>query len=134
VSAAAFPLADELTEPWWRACAEGRLTVQRCSACGTRFFVPETVCPSCWSAAWEWVPSEGVGEVYSYTVVERAASPNLATPYVLAIVDLDDGWTMMSNLVGCDPADVEVAMRVAVRFEAREGAGVLPVFAPSHLS
>jgi len=101
-----------------------------CQDCKKRFFVPEIVCPSCWSSNWEWVRSPGVGEVYSYTVVERAASAGFEVPYVLAAVDLDDGWTMMTNVVGCDPHGVRIGMRVAVRFEQRPGTGTVPAFAP----
>jgi uncharacterized OB-fold protein len=74
--------------------------------------------------------------VYSHTTVRRAPVPGFAPPYVLAVVDVDaddngDGWSMLTNVVGCDPADVHIGQRVRVRFEPIGGEIVLPMFSPT---
>jgi uncharacterized OB-fold protein len=124
-----LPVANELTQAFWDGCREHRLLVQECARCGDRFFVPEPICPACWSAEWRWAPSPGVGTVYTFTVVYRPAHPDLDAPYAVIAVDLDDGWTMMSNLVGCPPEDVHIGQRVTVDFRT-VGDATLPFFVP----
>jgi uncharacterized OB-fold protein len=124
-----LPQPNELTRPFWDGCRNGQLLVQRCDRCGTRFFVPEAICPACWSPEWHWMPSQGLGTVYTFSVVYRPAHPDLVTPYAIIAVDLDDGWTMMSNLVDGDPEQVFVDQRVRVRF-TEIGDMTLPFFAP----
>jgi uncharacterized OB-fold protein len=91
---------SELTGPFWEACARGELVVQQCRSCSTRFFTPLPACPACRSLEWSWEPSPGTGTLYAFTEVHRAPSPDIAVPYVIGIVDLDDGWTMMTTIVG----------------------------------
>jgi uncharacterized OB-fold protein len=124
------PVPDRLTLPFWEACAGHRLTVPECQACGRRFFVPEVVCPACLSSQWEWADSAGLGTVYSLSVVYRTAHPNIDTPFILAIVDLDDGWSMLTNIVGCEPDSASIGMPVAVTFSEATRTGPLPCFAP----
>jgi uncharacterized OB-fold protein len=95
-----------------------------------RFFVPEDACPACLSTAWEWVPSAGVGTVYASTTVHRPTHPVLPPPYVVAVIDLDDGWTMFGNVVGCAPDDVVPGMRVVVSFIDGKDHGRQPCFEP----
>lgn len=101
-----------------------------CDACGTSFFTPRIACPSCHSEEWRYQPSRGLGTIYSYTVVHRAPTPAFEPPYVVADVDLDEGWHMMSNVVGIEPGDVCVGLRVAVTFAEPEPGVWLPVFVP----
>ena len=128
------PHISSLTEPFWSACSEHRLTVQQCAACGTRFFTPQPACTNCQSFAWTWVESPGVGTVYTFTVVHRAAGPGFEVPYVLAAVDLDDGWTILTHIVDCAPAEVAIGQRVAVRFVEISDALTLPCFTPAAAS
>lgn len=122
-----LPEANELTQAFWDGCREHKLLVQECDQCGHRFFVPELLCPACWSAEWHWSQSPGTGVVYTFTVVHRPAHPDLDAPYAVIAVDLDDGWTMMSNLVGCPPEEVSIGQRVTVDFRA-VGEATLPFF------
>jgi len=124
-----LPEANELTQPFWDGCREHRLLVPGCDRCGNRFFVPQPICPACWSAEWHWAQSPGVGTIYTFTVVYRPAHPDLRVPYVVIAVDLDDGWTMMSNLVDYPPEDVRIGQRVEVTFRA-VGGTTLPFFNP----
>jgi hypothetical protein len=88
-------------------------------------------CPHCLSTDWAFEPSTGRGTVYSYTVVHRPPQPGFDPPYVLAIVDLDEGWSMLTNVVGVEPGDVRIGQRVAVRFEDVTDEVALPCFAPA---
>jgi uncharacterized OB-fold protein len=123
-------LDTELTVPFWEACAESRLTVPECTACGRRWFVPEIWCPHCGSRDWEWTESPGLGSVYSFSTVYRGMTPDLAVPYVLIIVDLDDGWTMMSRLVNTGTDPVHIGMRVRPVYVAGPDERMLPCFEP----
>ena len=109
----------------------GELRVQRCSDCGHWRWTPQIACPSCWSEAVEWRATSGRGEVYSYTVIHRPVDPSrFAEPYVLAVVALEEGPHMLSNIVECEPADVQVGMPVAVRFERIDDEFTVYPFAP----
>lgn len=125
----ALPEPSELTATWWAACNQGRLLVQECGACARRWFTPELICIHCGSARWEWAESSGRGTVYSLTVVHRGAGPGFVTPYVIAIVDLDDGWSILSNLVAAPPDRWQSGDRVQVRFDS-VGTRLVPAFEP----
>jgi uncharacterized OB-fold protein len=124
-------VTNPLNSVFWDACNRDELIVQQCQQCGDRFFVPEAICPSCRSYDWQWIPSDGTGSIYSYTVVHRSFREDLPPPYVVAAIELDDGWTMMSNIVGCRPEDVHIGMRVDVAFTAGPDGQQLPRFTPS---
>ncbi len=123
-----LPRPTSLSRPHWDGCREGELRVQRCDACGHFVFIPQPLCTRCQSEALEWVASSGRGTVYSYTVVHRAPRPAFAVPYVVAIVELEEGWHMLTNLVDVAPADVRVGMPVEVTFLQRSEAITLPYF------
>lgn len=105
--------------------------VQECDTCSRRFFTPEVACIHCGSTDWQWAPSIGGGTVYSFTAVHRPPGPGFDVPFVLAAVDLDDGWTMMTNIVDCPADAVVIGMRVGVRFVAVSEEISLPCFAPA---
>lgn len=121
-----LPEADPETAPFWEAIGSGRFQIQRCQACGRHVFYPRLVCPHCGGGPLEWVPASGRASVHSYTVVHRAP-PAFAgdVPYVVALVDLEEGPRMMTRLLGIEPGDVEIGMPVRV---AIEGDPPLPYF------
>jgi uncharacterized OB-fold protein len=123
--------ATELTRPFWDAVREGRLVVQRCSACEKTFFRPEVACPHCFSAEWRWVESSGRGTLYSVSVVHRAPSPAFKAPFVFAAVDMEEGWTMFSNVIGIEPEDAKIGMKLKVSFEHPSDTLSLPLFRPA---
>ena len=108
--------AAPLSRPFWDGCDEGELRYQRCAACGTAIFNPAPVCRVCTSKDLRWAVSAGDGAVYSYTICYRPMSPQFSDIYVPVIVDLDEGYQMLSNVIGCEAADVHVGLRVSVRF------------------
>jgi uncharacterized OB-fold protein len=113
-----LPTPDPATEPYWAAAREHRLSMPRCEACGEFHFYPRPVCPHCGTARFAWADVSGNGTVYSFTVVQRAPSPAFAdmVPYVVAIVALDEGPHLMSNIVGCPTEQVRIGMRVRATF------------------
>lgn len=113
----------DLTAPFWEA-ATGRVLVRPvCRACGRNFFTPQIACPSCLSEDWGYVPSSGRGTVYSATVVHKAPSPEFEVPYRLAVIDLDEGWSMLASLLD----DSGIGAPVEVAWISRNGRA-LPAF------
>jgi uncharacterized OB-fold protein len=125
-----LPTPTELSRGFWTAAAEHRLVIPCCPGCGTRFFPPERLCPTCGSADWEYADTRGAATVTSYTVVHRAPSPDFEPPYVLAVVELEGGGRMLTNIVGADPAAVATGMPVHVVFLDQPDGLALPVFEP----
>lgn len=130
MSARPLPRPTALSQPHWDGCREGVLRVQRCGACGAYVFIPQPLCTTCGSDGVTWVASGGHGSVYSFSVVHRAPHPAFATPYLVAIVSLDEGFEMLANLE-CEPERAAIGMRVRVAFRAVDGAIALPHFVPS---
>jgi uncharacterized OB-fold protein len=128
------PVPTELSRPFWEATRRGELVIPHCADCGTRFFVPEPVCPGCMSANWSYKPSGGRGAVYSVTVVHRAPGPGFEVPFALAVIDLDDGGTLLSHVVDVEPHSVTIGTRVRVCFRELDGTITLPCFVPEDRS
>ena len=125
-----LPHPTSLSQPHWDGCREGRLRVQRCSGCGTFVFIPQPICTHCQSEALEWVESSGRGTLYSYTIVYRPQRPEFEVPYTVAIVELEEGWHMLSHLVECEPEKITVGMPLEVSFRKMSEEITLPVFRP----
>jgi hypothetical protein len=130
VSERPLPRPTALSRPHWDGCRQGVLRVQRCRDCGAHVFIPQPLCTACSGDGLAWVESAGHGTVYSYTVVERAPHPAFATPYLVAIVELAEGFRMLANLE-CEPAQARVGMEVRVAFRACSSEISLPYFVPS---
>lgn len=127
-----IPVPDEDSAPFWEATARRQLVLQRCDACGLLRFYPRALCPGCWSFEHEWLPVSGLGTIASYTIVRRAPTPAFrdAVPYVVALVDLDEGPRMLTNIVGTPIEDVRIDMRIQVDWEELGDNMALPVFRP----
>ncbi len=124
------PATNDDSAPFWAATAEGRLTLQRCTACDTVVWWPRSLCPECSSFDLEWFEATGNGTVYSYTVVHRApGSWGRAAPYVLAYVELEEGPRLMTNIVDGDPEAVAIDAPVRVVWHDTGAGNALPRFA-----
>ncbi len=136
MSAAKIPLPrpTQLSRPHWEGCREGRLLVQRCASCGEYVFIPQPICTRCQSDALEWVESTGRGTLYSYTIVHRPQRPEFEVPYTVAIVELEEGWHMLSHLVECEPESIAVGMPLEVSFRRMSDEITLPLFRPRQIS
>lgn len=126
------PVPEPLTEPFWEGTRAGELRVQRCKACGANIFYPRERCPKCFATDLEWVKTSGRGRVYTYTVVRQPGNPafNDDVPYIFAIIQLDEGPRMNSNVTGIPFEQVKVDMPVEVYFEQVSEDIWLPKFRP----
>lgn len=109
--------------PYWEAANEGRLLVKRCNSCGEYHHYPRDICPHCLSDDTTWEQAAGTGTVYSFSTMGKGSAA-----YTLAFVALDEGVTLMTNLVDCDPAAVQIGQRVKVVFKPSQGEHAVPMF------
>ena len=122
------PQPTELSRPFWDACRDHRLIVQQCGECGTYVFIPQAFCPACLSTDLRWVESRGTGTIVTFTVVWRPQTPAFDVPYVVAVVRVDEGYEMVTNVVDADPDDVRIGAAVAVCFVDVDFNVTLPCF------
>jgi uncharacterized OB-fold protein len=120
------PEINPETKPFWDAAAQGRLLVKKCVTCGQMHFYPRAICPFCFSDKTEWVTASGRGTVYSYSVMRR-----VPVPYALAYVTLEEGVSMMTNIVDCDLDAIRIGQPVTVAFKPSDGGPPVPMFRPS---
>lgn len=125
-----MPVATDATRPFWEAANEHRLVVQQCTGCGKRQYFPRAFCRHCLSDVLDWKACSGRGSIYTFTVNHRAANAHMAdkTPYVVAIVSLDEGVRMMANVVDSPLDSVRIGARVEVRWLDTPGQPTLPQF------
>lgn len=125
-------LPDEGRE-FFERCARGELAVQRCSACGLVRHFPRPHCTACLSPEWTWQTCSGRGTVYTFTVVRQNLNPRFRErlPYVVAVIELEEGVRLLSNVVGCEPDTVRVGMPVSAVFEAEPDGRTVPRFRPA---
>jgi len=123
------PRLTPANRPYFEAAERGELVFRACPSCGTRFRPLSEWCPGCWSMEMHWQQASGMATVTHVTVVHQPPDEAFETPYALALVDLDEGVRVMTNVVGCDPDAVRIGMRVEVTFVAR-GNVHLPMFRP----
>lgn len=111
------PRVTAFTEPFWNTLAKGFLSTTRCLRCGHMTFPPKPVCPDCWGSNLEWVRLSGRGTLYSYTEVSAAPATFAAeAPYVLCLVDLDEGLRCLSRVLATwDELRPDLRVRMEVR-------------------
>ncbi len=129
-----FPEPD--TEPFWEATKRRELTYPTCDDCGAIVFYPRRHCTACGSLNLTWHVSKGEGAVYTYSVIRQNRNPAFKDlgAYALAYIDLDEGFRMMSNVMGvADPTkDIAIGMRVRVQWEPQPDSEIaLPIFVPA---
>lgn len=118
------PLSNPENARYYEAAKEGKLLVGKCNDCGEYHFYPRMICPHCFSDKIEWVPAKGTGVVYSHSTMRRGAP----VPYTLAYVTLDEGVSMMTNIVDCDPDELSIGERVRLVFKPAEDGSAVPMF------
>ena len=134
MSTGLIPPTSALSRPYWDAARRGELHLQRCAACGERPFPPRTHCPQCGSGSLEWSAMSGRATVYTFTVARRPPHPVFASrcPFVVAVLELEEGPRMISNVIDVDPDAMHVGMAVEVAFDPLDDSHVmLPVFRPA---
>jgi len=118
-----LPSLEELdTAAFWRATRDGQFRYQQCAGCGTVVWHPRAHCTGCTDGELQWQTAAGEGVVYSFSVVRQSYHPFFRNkvPYVVALVDLDEGPRFLTNLIEADPADVHVGQRVTIAWEEHE--------------
>ncbi len=123
----AAPPVNPENERYFAAAKEGVLRVGRCSDCNAYHFYPRLICPHCFSERTEWVPAKGTGVVYSFSTMRRG----VPVPYTIAYVTLDEGVSMMTNIVDCDPDSLKVGDKVKLVFEVADDGTSVPMFTPA---
>lgn len=130
-----LPVPDPDSAPFWEGCRVHKLLLQQCSACGSYRFPANQVCPHCSSREAAWVQSSGRGSVFSWVVVRHPVPAEVYgedVPYTVALIDLDEGVRMASNIIGCEPDDIRAGMQVSVQFDDVSPEISLPKFKPGH--
>ena len=117
------PTPTALSQPFWDAAQQGRLTYQRCGTCAHAQLYPRQLCTQCWGEDLRWDTASGLGTVWTYTIVHKPGHPAWLpeTPYVVAIVELTEGPRLVANILGCPPGEVHIGQSVVATFEPREG-------------
>jgi uncharacterized OB-fold protein len=128
-----LPSISGETKPYWDSCRRGQLLIQKCDSCGEYQFYPRGICANCWSNDIQWITSSGKGTVWTFTVTYQNGTPGFAedVPYVLALVELEEGVRMFTNIVECDPRSVTIGMPVEVTFVQATNQISVPYFKPA---
>ncbi len=127
-----LPRPTPWSKPFWDGCKRHELLIQKCKECRRLVFYPKKICSHCLSPSLEWVKASGRGTVYSYTVVYSYQPTEFSedVPYVIAIINLQEGVRMMSNIVDCPLETLKCDMEVEVVFDAVTAEVTLPKFKP----
>jgi uncharacterized OB-fold protein len=128
-----LPAINEDTASYWEYCRKHELRMQKCQQCGYIRFPASIVCPKCHSLEAEWTRLSGKGRVYSFIVYRQVYHPSYKDdiPYAVAIIQLDEGPRMESNIIGCEMEDIKIDMPVEVSFDDVTDEISLPKFRPA---
>lgn len=123
MSSRPLPQANAHTRPFWDGCAAGELRYQRCGHCGQVQLIPRSLCAACHRTGLVWEVSEGRGRILSHTTVHRAPTPAFRAdlPYVIALVDMDEGFRLMVNVQGGAEPELAIGQAVRIGFVEIEG-------------
>ncbi|MGW1029056.1 Zn-ribbon domain-containing OB-fold protein [Streptomyces sp. NPDC002577] len=125
------PVPGALSAPFWKQCAQRKLVFQRCSSCRWACFPPAELCRNCLGRDLKWETSSGRGTLYSWTVVYRPVTPAFEAPYAPAIVDMEEGYQFLTNLIGIAPEGIRPGMAVTAEFHEVGSGLYLPYFRPA---
>jgi uncharacterized OB-fold protein len=128
-----LPTIEDESRPFWEAARNGHFLIARCSSCERAHHYPRPFCPFCWSEEVSWVEASGRATLYTYSTVHVNDLPPFAerVPYVAAVVDLEEGPRVMTNLVDCEPSELRIGMALVVTFRELTPEISAPVFRPT---
>jgi uncharacterized OB-fold protein len=114
-----LPVIDGESRPFWEGARAKQLRIMRCRECRRYFFYPRELCPHCHSTAVEWVTASGRGTIYTFTIARRPAGPAFKpdVPYAVALVELEEGPRLMTNIVTADVDKIRIGQKVKAVFE-----------------
>jgi uncharacterized OB-fold protein len=119
------PVLNVGDERYFEAAGQGKLLLRKCNDCKEPHHFPRGICPFCFSTNLDWVEAKGTGTIYSYSVTRRAGP----IPYCIAYVTLDEGITVLTNIVDCDLDTVKIGQKVKLTFKKSEGGTSIAMFA-----
>ena len=122
------PTMNRDTAFFWDGLREHKLLLQRCQGCSTVRHPARPMCPLCNSLDWDTVVASGRGSVYSYVIPHHPPFPFMHDPFVVVLVELEEGWRLVANLVGVESADDVMGAAVAIEYEDFDGDLTLPAF------
>jgi len=127
-----LPLINADTKEFWEGCREHLIKIQKCGDCGALRLPPSFLCPRCHSRNTDWITATGKGWIYTFTINHVAFHPAFQgdLPYVVAVVALEEGPHLLTNIIGCDPAEVRCDMPVEVVWDDVTDEISLPKFRP----
>jgi uncharacterized OB-fold protein/acyl dehydratase len=125
------PVISHDTAFYWEGTAEGELRIQHCPTCGRLRHPPGPMCPSCGTEKQDWIVARGRGTVFSYVVHHHPKVPGKQLPFVVALVELDEGVRMLGELIDVDPAEVLIGMPVEVALTRIDDELTLPFWRPA---
>ena len=130
-----IPVPQGESDEYWNKAKEGELWLRNCNSCGNAYFYPRDISPCCFSKDTSWIKASGKASLHTYAIVHRAPHPGFAqdAPYVVAIVDLEEGPRMPTNIVIDDPTpeNLQIGMALEVTFEDISEKIALPKFKPA---
>ena len=129
-----LPEATPETREFWEGARRGELRIQRCLDCGKAYFFPRPFCPHCSSRNVEWFTASGKGTLHTYVIVHRGAMGfQDAVPYAIAIVELEEGPRMMSNIIDVEPTpeNLPIGLPLEVTWEQQSDEITLPLWRPA---
>jgi len=121
------PAVNAENQPFFEAAARGVLYVKFCNGCGSFHHYPRAICPFCASDRTEWREARGTGTIYACSVLRRGGPE----PYCIAYVTLDEGVSMLTNIVDCDLDALKIGRKVKVVFKPTDGGPPVPMFTPA---
>jgi uncharacterized OB-fold protein len=128
-----IPSPDLETQPFWDGCKEGRFLIRHCNACGEDHFYPRPFCPTCWSDDVAWKEASGRATLYTFSIVHQNDLPPFGerVPYVAAIVDLEEGPRVMTNIEGVEHDALRIGMPLVVDYKPISDDVTIAIFRPA---
>ncbi|MES2944802.1 MAG: Zn-ribbon domain-containing OB-fold protein [Pseudomonadota bacterium] len=126
-----LPVPSTVSQPFWDSCKAQAMQIQKCGDCGTYAFYPVYICPECASRKLAWTRVSGLGTIHTYTVAAKSVFEEVEGPVVVALVELQEGAMMTSNIVHADPESIRIGMPVRLCYEPISEDITLPVFEPA---
>jgi uncharacterized OB-fold protein len=128
-----IPVPSAESQAYWDGLRDRKLLMPRCDACGKYWFPPSLLCPHCNATNWTWTSTSGRGRIFSYVVYHRVYHPGFAdeVPYAVAVIELDEGPRMVSNVIGIAPDKLACDLRVEVVYQPITDTITLPKFKPA---
>lgn len=126
-----LPTPSKISKPFWDSCKAEAMQIQKCQDCGVFVFYPVYICPECASRKLAWTQVSGRGNIHTYTVAEKSLFEGVPGPAIVALIELEEGAMLTSNIVNADPAIVRIGMPVKIAYQPVSDEITLPVFEPA---